>query len=623
MPLTSGELTNKLRSRMVFADFTRQKDAAQLGLRTPLRIQSFNGGVNPASAYQQAVEGAAYTTRAEELSYIRTVIPDVPVDPVIVPPASAQWATSIGSSADDQAYSIAVDSSGNVYVSGFFKGTATIKNFSSAGGTGGAITLTPYGTLTYSGAFGIAFIVKYNSSGTAQWATTISSSSSDITNPSIAVDNNGNVYVTGTFQVSATIRSFSSAGGSGGPITLTSYGTLTSAGFTDVFIVKYNTSGIAQWANSIGSADNDQGYSIAFDTSGNVYVTGSYGANATIRSFVSGGGGGAITLTSFGTLTSASSSGDAFIVKYNSSGVAQWATSIESIQPDIGFSIAVDNSSNVYVCVYFSEQPITIKSYSTVTAGTIILTSYGTITPNVDKTDNISVIKYSSSGIVQWATDIETFSNSTNAAVAVDNLGNVYITALFNNSAIINNFTSGSGGGAITLTPYGTITTVGDNSYIVKYNSSGIAQWATCIGSATTDSGRCIAVDNSGNVYLTGYFSSTVTIKNFSNVGGGSITLTSYGTLAPAGSFDAFIVKYNTSGSAQWATTIGSTGQDFGLSIAVDNAGNVCVAGVFTGTATIKNASSGGGGGPITLTSYGTLQSSGSRDAFIVKYDQT
>jgi surface protein len=82
MPLTSGELTNRQKARLVFADYTRQKEAAQLGLRTPLRIQAFNGGVNPALAYQQAVEGAAYTTRDEELSYIAEV------NPVLVPPSS-------------------------------------------------------------------------------------------------------------------------------------------------------------------------------------------------------------------------------------------------------------------------------------------------------------------------------------------------------------------------------------------------------------------------------------------------------------------------------------------------------------------------------------------------------
>lgn len=470
--------------------------------------------------------------------------------------------------------------------------------------------------------YGRAFKSAATPTGLAKWATSIGS----ITNAevkSVAIDSSSNVYIIGYFSGTATIRSFGSGGG-GGAITLTPYGTLTSASvFEEVFIVKYNTTGIAQWATTVGSAGTSEyGYSIAVDTSGNVYVTGNFSTTTRINSFSSGGGGGAITLTSYGRLVNASGNIYAFIAKYNTNGIVQWATSIESLNVANGYSLAVDTTGNVYVCAYVIDT-LTIKSFgSGGGGGTITLSSYGTFTPT--SIDNALIVKYNSSGIVQWATTIETVCNNVNYSIALDSLGNVYITSQFSNSALINNFTSGGGGGPITLTAYRTLTTGGNNVYIVKYNSSGIAQWATCIAAASSfvEVNRCIATDSSNNVYFTGFFGSTATIKNFVSDTGGTITLESYGTLITTGSDNAFVVKYNSSGTAQWATTIESTGEDFGTSVVVDASGNVYVTGSFSGTATINNLGTGGGGGPISFTSYGTLTSDGGNNPFIVQYGQ-
>ena len=189
----------------------------------------------------------------------------------ITEPPTPAWATSIGGTSSDYGYGIATDGAGNVYVTGNYQGTATF---------------APGTTLTSAGSSD-AFVAKYNTSGTAQWATSIGGTSSDY-GYGIATDSAGNVYVTGRYVLTADF-------GSGVSIT--------SAGSYDAFFAKYNTSGIVQWATSIGGTFSiDAGYGIATDSAGNVYVTGYHDGTVTI---------GSTTLTSAGNY-------DAFVAKYSS-----------------------------------------------------------------------------------------------------------------------------------------------------------------------------------------------------------------------------------------------------------------------------------------------------------------
>jgi maltoporin len=112
-----------------------------------------------------------------------------------------------------------------------------------------------------------------------------------------------------------------------------------SVGF-DAFIVKYNTSGLAQWATTISGTGNDYGFSITTDATG-VYVTGQYSSTS------------AVTLNNGKTLP-ISVGVDAFIVKYNTSGLAQLATTISGIGSDTGQGITAD-ATGVYVTGYYSS----------------------------------------------------------------------------------------------------------------------------------------------------------------------------------------------------------------------------------------------------------------------------
>ena len=450
------------------------------------------------------VEGNVYMSSNLEVG--RTTISTTGFDDV----PTVSWARSIGGTSSDTGQGIATDSNGNVYVIGYYRGSVII----------GSTTLN-------SADSDDVFVAKYDTSGTVQWAKSISGTSTDY-GYDIATDSNGNVYVTGRYFDSVTIGST----------------TLTSAGLYDAFVAKYDTSGTAQWALGIGGGNNDSGYSIATDSGGNVYVTGNYFDSVTI---------GSTTLTSAG-------STDIFVAKYDTSGTAQWARSIGGTSSDTGEGIATDSNGNVYVTgMYFDS----------VTIGSTTLTSTGS--------SDAFVAKYDTSGTVQWARSIGGTSSDTGRSIATDSNGNVYVTGYYYGSVTIGSTTLNS------LYSY--------DAFVVKYDTSGTVQWAKSIGGTNSDYGYGIATDSSGNVYVIGKYSGSFTI--------GSTTLTS------AGSNDVFVAKYDTSGTVQWATSIGGTGNDSGGAIATDSNGNVYVAGYYAGSVTI---------GTTTLNSLGSV------DVFVVKY---
>jgi len=196
-------------------------------------------------------------------------------------PGTYQLATN------DYANGVATDSSGNVYVTGGTKGG--LDGNTSAGNTD-------------------LFVVKYSSSGTKQWTKQLGSSGLDSAN-GITIDSSGNVYVTG--------------------VTFGGLDWNTSAGANDLFVVKYNSSGTKEWTEQLGSASSDFANGVATDSSGNIYVTGG----------------------TYGGLDGNTNAGnsDLFVVKYNSSGTKQWTKQLGSSSRDYDYGVATDSSRNVYV----------------------------------------------------------------------------------------------------------------------------------------------------------------------------------------------------------------------------------------------------------------------------------
>ena len=422
------------------------------------------------------------------------------------------WAKRAGGTSSDSGAGIALDGAGNSYVTGAFIGSATF-------GPGE----TNETTLTSAGDDDI-FVAKYDASGDLVWAKRAGGTGFDA-GIGIAVDGSGNSYVTGFFQGSATF----------GPGE-TNETTLTSAGFIDIFVAKYDASGDLVWAKqAAGSrgATTDFGQGIAVDGAGNSYITGRFQGSAAF-------GAGETNET---TLTSAGIS-DIFVAKYDASGDLVWAKRAGGTSRDSGEGIAVDGSGHSYVTGYFEDS-------ATFGPGE---TNETTLTGAGDR--DIFVAKYDASGDLVWANRAGgTSFDGGGQGIAVDGAGNSYITGRFQGSAA---FSAGE-------TNETTLTSAGiSDIFVAKYDASGDLLWANRAGGTSTDFGSGIAADGAGNSYVTGGFADSATF------GPGETNET---TLTGAGGNDIFVAKYDASGALVRAKRAGGTSSDGGQGIAVDDSG--------------------------------------------------
>jgi hypothetical protein len=407
------------------------------------------------------------------------------------------------------------DALGNAYIVG---------TFSSPTLTLGSITLTnSEGSGTQD-----VFVVKYNSTGVVQWATKVGGTDLDFARR-IAVDGSGNVYIVGHFR---------------GPTITIGAVTLTNAnsGTREIFVAKYNSSGIVQWAISNSGNANDYAQGIAVDGSGNVYIAGTY--NSPSLNF------GGTSLSN----TSTTGVYDVYIAKYNTNGVIQWAVKGTSVTGGGNGSIAVDGSGNVYVAGYFFSNTVNFSF------------PVGNLTNANAGTSDVFVVKYNTNGLIQWGIRNGGIGDDIVTGIAADVSGNVYITGNFNSSTLAFGSTN------LTNNSSSPITT---DIFVAKYNTGGVVQWANKGGGTDNDYPNDLAVDGSGNVYITGAFNSITT--SF-----GALTLTNTG-IANA---DAFVVKYDTNGNSQWAVKGGGNSSDIGWCITVNTSGTR----VLTGCSYVPNA---------------------------------
>jgi len=382
---------------------------------------------------------------------------------------------------------------------------------------------------------GSGFISNHAAAQTWQWATGAGGNFFD-EGHGIAGDASGNYYVTGGFVSSITFGTT----------------TLTSISDYDVFVVKYDVTGNVIWAKSAGGSGADIGRSIAVDAGGNCYVTGEF-RNSSITF-------GSTTLTNNGDR-------DIFVVKYDASGNLVWAKSNGGPNYDLALGIAVDAGGNCYVTGQFQDS---------ITFGTTMLTG---------SWRDMFLAKYDPAGNVAWARGAGGSSSEVGNGIALDINGNCYLTGVFSSTSITF--------GSITLTNNG----AGNSDFFVtKYDPSGNVVWAKSSGGSGDEMGNNIAVDASGNCYVTGIFrSSSLTV--------GPATLTCNGI------FDIFAIKYDSLGNAVWAKSAGGSDADRGLSIAVDAIGNCYVTGHFYSNS-------------ITFGTT-TLTKNGSPDIFVTKYDSS
>lgn len=282
------------------------------------------------------------------------------------------WAKQISVTGDAEGAGIALDGAGNIYVTGYFRNTATFKP------NPGSISLTATGGLD-------AFVAKYNSSGTCQWAKKGGGASLD-RGYGLAVTE-GDVVVTGYYEGSATFGTAS----------------LTSAGSGDVFTMKYDTAGTFKWAKSFGGPNSDWGQAVTTDTAGNVFVTGRFEIQAAFQS---------TNLTSNGSY-------DIFLAKLNNNGNLQWVKNYGGLYLDYTGSIVMNK---YYDALYFSG------AYA-------VQAEFGTDTLNsATSSQDVFVAKTDTSGNLLWAADGGGLYDDQGNGVAVDTFGVVYVAGSFYNN---------------------------------------------------------------------------------------------------------------------------------------------------------------------------------------------
>ena len=410
-------------------------------------------------------------------------------------------------------------------------------------------------------------------SGQVSWAAQITgtTTSSDYGN-GVATDSSGNVFVTGTCQTSAT---FYNKNG-------TSNGSINNPG---CFLAKYSSTGDVVWTALIYALTAGQtGYGVATDSSGNVFVTGSYAAALTLYN---SNGASSNTLPFTGAY-------DCFLAKYSSDGSSVlWAARITGTGSEFGYGVATDSSGNVFVTGMYTSA-LTLYNSGATSSKTLQFTGG----------QDCFLAKYSSDGTsVMWAAQITgtTTSGDAGKAVATDSSGNVFVTGYYGAALTLYN----SGATSSKTLPF----TGGADCFVAKYSSDGTSvMWAAQItGTGTSsDNGNAIATDSTGNVFVTGQYNAALTLYNFG--------ATSTKTLPFTGGLDVFLAKYSSDGtSVMWAAQITGTGTsvDIGNGVATDSTGNVFVTGYYSAALTLYN---------FGATQSKALSITGGPACFLAKY---
>ncbi|BAZ29714.1 hemolysin-type calcium-binding region [Cylindrospermum sp. NIES-4074] len=304
----------------------------------------------------------------------------------------------------------------------------------------------------------------------------------------ITNDHNGNIYLTG-----GTTGSLEG----------------TNAGGEDAWVTKYDSNGNVRWIRQFGTSVEDKSLDIATDPIGNIYLIG----------------------YTFGSLgkKNAGIERDVWVAKFDTDGNKQWIKQFGTFTLDKGWGIDVDDNSNIYVTGY--------------TLGSLAALNQG-------YTDTW-IAKFDTSGDKQWMKQFGTTNFEDSFGVAVDKYGNVYAAGdIFKN------------GNASTY-----------DAKIIKYDNAGNQQWIKRFGTTNVDWLWDIATDSNGDVYATGY---TLGNSEGSN----------------AGSYDNWVMKFDGSGSQQWIRQFGSSGEDLARGIAIDEFNNLYLTGSTDGNLGGANAGS-------------------------------
>jgi hypothetical protein len=399
--------------------------------------------------------------------------------------ASLGYSTYLGFSGDEYGNALAMDGSGNTYITG---------------------TTTSFGGTTN------IFVAKMSPTGSNIYYTYYAGTQAQ----GIAVDTSGNAYVVGMTAAGATITKINSTG--------TAMVYSAALGWNDVSAVKVDSAGNAYVVGSasngvagvdvavgkvdptgtyfvfslkFGGTGTDKGKGIAIDTSGNAYIVGD--TNSTNFPLVT-----AFQTTLRGTQ-------DAFVTKVNATGTSLgFSTYLGGNGIDHGNGISVDGNRNTYVTGR-TDALNGVMSFP-VTSGTAQVTPGGGVS-------DAYAAKFSSTGGRVYATYLGGGGEETGASIAVTSTGAAYIAGTTSSA----NFTT-------TSLAFQRFASAGNNAFVVQLSTTGTYSYSTYLGGNGTDIGSSIAVDSSGNAYVSGNTNSTDFPTN---------------VYAAGGLYDAFVTKFN------------------------------------------------------------------------------
>ncbi len=461
---------------------------------------------------------------------------------------SAQWVrTPSGGNSTTTFTSVVADWSSNIYMAGAISGTGTFDFGNSVTAAG------PYVGSNL-------LLVKFNTSGAAQWARTATVGPGASAFTSVATDTSGNVFAVGSIEGKDSFGFGNSVVASG------------AYAFGDnLVLVKYDDTGAAQWARTVTSSRGTSSYgAVAIDPSGDIHAAGALSGSST---FDLGSG--------IATAGPVSSGNNALLVKYNGAGATQWALTLVSGSGESAFNAVTTNAvGDIYVAGYMTGN-LAFGFGNAVTA-----TGTGSL--------NALLVRYDEHGIAQWArTSTSGSSSSDLTAVAVDAAGSVFVGGWFDGPG------AGAFGALVSLTA---AHTAGSNALLLKYDAGGAAQWGqTPVAASGLSQFASLALDSAGNLYAVGMLSGSGSY-DFGN---------SMAVATPSSGNEVLLARYNPAGTCQSAQTASAEASFSGFSaVAADSMGNIYAAGSISGGDPVDFGNS--------ITATGAY--SGGYNAVVVKY---
>jgi hypothetical protein len=426
-------------------------------------------------------------------------------DPTDIVPDMALFATT-GGTGYETPYGMATDAVGNIYMTGYFFGNAIFGNFNKTALGGNDI-----------------FIAKYNKNGKVLWVQTAGGTSGEV-GRDIALDENGNLYITGHFNGTATFGRT----------------TQTSAGGEDIFIAKYDTSGAFKWVKTFGAAGTDAGYSIAVYNNTNIYTAG----------YFSG-------IVNFGSKTSTSEGGtDIFLLKCDDAGNSGWVQTPGGTGNDRALDVHVDYTG-VGITGYFSSTA-TFGTESKTSAGNTdmfvaIYNSEGDMLfletgggPGPDAGQSLAILSFFGSNyyVTGYFSGTATFSDETRASLG----GTDIFIAIYTNTSsgplqslktaggsyddqgeriIIKGnrndfYVSGQISRAASFDHINKSSNSDYNIFIAQFHIDGTINWVRTANASQGIEVRDVALDDADNLLVTGYFTGSARFGNFRKTSAGN-----------------------------------------------------------------------------------------------------